>query len=480
MINTSAIQQETVPVKSRIWISTADASIAILQALVAAGALTYYYTNIRGLELFYSSLVWLLFGLWNAVNDPLFGYISDRTKTKLGRRIPYIRFGAPLIALSFISLWVVIPGTDNVQWALFLQMLMALFLYDTLYTAIATSIYIMPYEMAVSNRARSSIYLWKIIFMVFTIVVPLGVERLVKPVAGNAASVAIFVQTMVMFGIGLAVLVLISTLFYREKHYAQEGEQFGFIDSIKRCFSNRSFLLFETISFTIIFVQTALMAGLWYYFDEINVSAVPLYFSLAAGIVAGVVLWISMRDRWGVKKSVRLMSLLFSVGCFLILLGGRLTLPAAAAFFLFGIGFAGGMYLIPLMNGDVIDMDEHRTGLRREGMYAGVNSLVTKPAISIAQAVLLNFMAAFGYNASLAPGSQTVNAETGILLGWVFVPGVLLFTCFVVLRWYPLAGSEWDKIKAQLAEIHAKKEQAYLDSLGYGAEPGPSAQEPAA
>jgi glycoside/pentoside/hexuronide:cation symporter, GPH family len=66
------------------------------------------------------------------------------------------------------------------------------------------------------------------------------------------------------------------------------------------------------------------------------------------------------------------------------------------------------------------------------------------------------------------------------LLGWVFVPGVLLFTCFVLLRWYPLAGPEWDRIKAQLAEVHAEQEKAYLTSLGYAAQPNLSAQEPAA
>ena len=80
--------------------------MAILQSLVAAGALTYYFVNIRGLSTSYTGIVWLLFGVWNAINDPLFGYISDRTKNKLGRRIPYIRYGAPIfILVSSCSGW---------------------------------------------------------------------------------------------------------------------------------------------------------------------------------------------------------------------------------------------------------------------------------------------------------------------------------------------------------------------------------------
>jgi len=181
----TASQEEFVPLKSRVWISAADAATAVLQSLVAAGALTYYFTEIRGLSLQLTGIVWLLFGIWNATNDPLFGYISDRTRTKLGRRIPYIRYGAPIFILGFAMFWINIPGSQGNQSALFFQMLLALFVFDTLYTAIATSLYIMPYEVAISNKARSGIYIWKIIFMIFTIVIPLLIERTIKPDVGD-------------------------------------------------------------------------------------------------------------------------------------------------------------------------------------------------------------------------------------------------------------------------------------------------------
>ncbi len=462
----SALQEERVPLASRIWISLADASVAILQSLVAAGALTYYFVNIRGLSLEYTGIVWLMFGIWNAVNDPLFGYISDRTKSALGRRIPYIRFGTPIFIIAFILFWLDIPGVES-QLGLFLQMLLVLFVYDTLYTAIATSLYIMPYEVAISNKARSSIFVWKIIFMVFTIVVPVAIEGTIKPEVGDLAGISFFRWFMVLFAVAMGVIIFASTFFYKEKHYTQEAEQFGFVRAFIACFTNRSFVVFEVLSFTIIFVQTALMQGLWYYFDEIDVSRTPLYVALAAGIIGGVFLWINRREPWGVKLSTRLFSLIFAIGCFITVFLGQNTIAATLAFFLFGIGFAGGMYLIPLMNGDVVDMDEHRTSLRREGMYAGINSFITKPAISIAQWVMLSIMAAWGYDQGLGKGLQSASAETGILLGWVLVPGILLFISFLALHWYPLDGPEWLGIKAKLAEIHKEKERKYLESKGY-------------
>lgn len=462
----SALQEERVPLPSRIWISVADSAVAILQSLVAAGALTYYFVNVRGLSTYYTGIVWLLFGIWNAVNDPLFGYISDRTKSDLGRRIPYIRYGAPLLVLAFALFWVDVPFLQS-QVGLFIQMLLALFLFDTMYTAIATSLYIMPFEVAISNKARSSIFVWKIIFQVFTIIVPLAIEGTIKPQVGDAAATNVFRWFLIAFGLGMGILVFISTFFYKEKHYTQEEEQFDFLKAFKECFTNRSFVVFEVISFTIIFVQTSLMQGLWYYFDEILVERTPLYIALAAGIIGGVFLWINRREPWGVKRSTQTFSLIFGLGALLIAFLGKNPLAATIGFLCFGLGFAGGMYLIPMMNGDVVDMDEHRTGLRREGMYAGVNSFITKPAISIAQWAMLTVMTAYGYNQELAKGLQSSAAQNGILLGWALIPGILLLISFVSLFWYPLDGKSWLAIKAKLAEIHREKERKYLEAKGF-------------
>ncbi len=466
MENVAQLQEERVPIKSRIGISVADSATNTLQAMVAFSALTYYFVKLRGLDIGLVGIVWLIFGIWNAVNDPLLGYISDRTKSSIGRRLPYIRYGAPIFALAFVLFWINIPGSDGNQTLLFIQMLVALFLYDTLYTSIATNIYIMPYEMAVSNKARSTIYIWKIVFAVFTVAVPIALERF-KPDVGDATGIASFRWLMIGFGIAMAVLIFLSTFFYRENHFAQEQKQPSLLNAAKECFMNRAFVVFEVISFTVIFAQTALMQGLWIYFDEIKVPSLPLYIALAAGIVGGMLLWISRRDRWGIKASTRLMSLLFALGCLTLLLAGRYVIPAAFGFFCFGFGFVGGMYLIPLMNGDVVDFDEHKTGLRREGMYAGINSLITKPAISIAQWALLSILALFGYDQTLAKGTQSGLAQNGVLIGWLAPTAILLLISFLVLAFYPLAGEKWEQIKKQLSLLHHEKERAYMEAHGY-------------
>ena len=461
----ATLKEEVVPVPTRVWISAGDASCGFLQNIAGGGALTYYYTRVMGLSVEWASLAWVIFGLWNAVNDPIIGYITDRTHSSIGRRRPYIRYGAPLFALSFLLLFTELPGTANLQVALFAQLLLGLFIYDTLYTMIASALYLMPYEVAVSNKARSSIYVWKIIFMAFSTGLPLILLPIIQP--GPGQNPTPFRWIMIGLGFGMNAIIFASTFFYEEKHFQQEQEQYGFVRSIRESFRNMPFIIFLISSFTMIYAQTGLMQGVLYYFDELKVSGLPLYLSLLSGIVAGVILWVNMRDRWGVKRCLLVWLGIFALGCLLMLLLGRSTLGGALSFLLIGVGFSGGMYLIPIMNGDVIDFDETLTGLRREGMYAGINSLVTKPAISLAQAIFLAVITRFGYNQTLEKGLQSGSAQTGILIGWMLVPTILLVISFIATRWYPLSGDLWERTKKNLAIQHDEKERAYLAQIGF-------------
>ena len=453
--NVTAVQ-EKVPVSGKFWLSFADCLCGTLNSLLTGGGLTYFFTKFMGMDEGLASIVWILFGIWNAFNDPLFGYISDRTKSKLGRRIPYIRYGSIFYAAVFIITWFKWPFGGS-QTVLFIQMFTSLFLFDTLYTAIATSLYVMPYTMAVTNKARSGIFIWKIGFSLITLAVPLVVFPMIKPEVGSDPTQF----QLIMTGIGvLAFLVIfISTFFYKEKVQDESETQMGILKSVAECFKNRSFVIFEILSFTVIFIQTILMQGVIYYFDEFTTPMPLAYGALGLGAVGGIILWIKMLRPWGVRKCVTIMCIAFAAAATAMCVLGKLTPVALVVFLLTGVGFAGGMYLVPIMNGDVIDYDELRTGARREGIYAGVNSLITKPAISLANAAFLMIAKWFGYDTTLTAGLQSPMAKQGILVAWMAIPALLLILSAVGMKFYPLYGKKWDDQKAELAERHAELDQ---------------------
>ena len=452
--NTLVTHNEKVPVGSKLWLCSADCLCGCLNSLLTGGGLTYFFTSYLGLDTAKASTVWIIFAIWNALNDPLFGYISDHTKSKLGRRIPYIRYGSFFYSLVFVITWIRWPLGAS-QGALFLQMLATLFLFDTLYTAIATSLYVMPYTMAVSNKARSSIFLMKIFFSLVSLGVPLVLFPIIKPAPGEDCTT--FQVIMAAIGVVSFAVIFISTFFYKEKVTTEPDSGDNIFRSVISCFKNRSFVVFEVLSFSVIFIQTVLMQGVIYYFDAFGLPMYAAYGMLGAGAVCGVVLWVKKTIPWGVKKCVFIMCVAFASGAACMAVFGKYSIVAAIGFFIAGVGFAGGMYLVPLMNGDVIDYDEHLCGQRREGMYAGVNSLVTKPAISFANSSFITILGFFGFDMAKSTAMQTDWAKQGILVAWMAVPAILLVLCALSLKFYPLAGKEWDEIKTAIEEKHKDK-----------------------
>ncbi|MBQ9227739.1 MAG: MFS transporter [Eubacterium sp.] len=448
----TTVNEEKIKLSSKLWLCSADCLCSAASGLITGGAMTYFFTKFLGLSEELASTVWIIFAVWNALNDPLFGYISDRTKSKLGRRIPYIRYGSFFYALFFILTWVRWPLGAS-QGALFVQMLATLFLFDTFYTAIATSLYVMPYTMAVSNKARGNLFIMKIFFTLLSMGIPLVLFPLIKPDVGEDPKR--FQLIMVVIGVVTFAVIFTSTFFYKEKVTTDIDENpENIFRSTLDCLKNRSFLIFEILSFTVIFIQTILMQGVNYYFDEFSMPMAAAYGLLGAGAVFGVILWSRKVKPWGVRNCTLLMCIIFAAGAGAMTFFGGNSIVAGVGFFAAGMGFAGGMYLIPLMNGDVIDYDETVTGKRREGMYAGVNSLITKPAISFANAAFIMIAKGFGYDTTVAAGQQSAAAKQGLLVAWMALPAVLLIICAISLKFYPLTGAKWNETKQQLETKH--------------------------
>lgn len=476
-----AVQHEKkVPLHSAMWLAGADSMCGLLCGFAEGGVLTYFFVYFLGLNWGVASIVWILFGIWNAVNDPLYGFIADHGHHKLGRRIPWIRFGAPVYTMLFILTWVAFPSMRQNQVFLGFQMAICLFFFDMLYTAIASAIYVMPYEMAVTNKARSPIFIWKIVFSIISTGVPMFVSGKLNEMLVDMDHYMVFFWIMCGLGIVAGVVIFASTFFYKENGYVKEEEQPKFWVGLWACLKNKSFLLFEVISFTVIFAQANLMNGLtaaWAMWGPDwlgkDLSQYICLGTMVVGAAVGVVFDSLTREKIGAKKLVLVMCAAMALGCFLGAFLGRYFPVTIAAFFLIGIGFAGGMYLIPVINGDVIDKDEMVNGSRREGVYAGVNSLITKPAASIAQVAYMGILQAFGLVGSTDSqgqilydwAGQDIAVKNGFFYAWMLIPAILLTLSFVAMIFFPLDGKKWNEDKAALAKRHEEKEAAFEQEI---------------
>ncbi len=435
-----------------------------MSGIALGGALTFFYQVKLGLDYSYVSLAWLIFAAWNAINDPLFGIIEDKTRTKIGRHIPYIRYGAPIYGLLFILTW--FPFWEG-ELGLFLNLLLTLFLVDTLFTMIGLVTYSLPAEMAFTAKSRANLLLYSTFISAIGMVISYALP--VVLLTGDRSSVLdpLFRPVMIILGVVSSFILWGSSYYLKENKFAQMDESLGFVASLKETFKNKPFLIFLVALFCFTLAQYNITGSIYYVIDYVlKLSSLGDYLALlplAVAFVGGVLLTQRLVGKYGVKKTFIVGVVFVSGGLIGTAFAGYIIITAIVTLCPTLIGFSMILLTSQAVFGDCVDYDEVKTGKRRETTYSGIGALITKPAISIATALFLSISGAFGFDADLTV--QVPTAATGILYGFALVPGCLmLLVAFLMLK-FPLDGPAWMAQKKRLAEIHYQKEQEYLKVL---------------
>ncbi|TXT66192.1 MAG: putative symporter YjmB [Promethearchaeota archaeon] len=464
------IFEEEIPTSSKLAFGGISFTSGFFSSLVIATSFTYFYNVKLGLAESFTGLAWLIFIAWNAINDPLLGFFQDRTKLeKYGRRIPYIRFGAPLYSFLFILSW--FPIFVGSQLALFFNLLFMLYTFDTLYTMIGLISYSLPAEMAITQESRSNLMVFGAIGSAFSMLLSFVIPAILltgdEPLEVDPL-IPIFRITMIIFGIIGGIIMFVSSYYIKENKYAMMEEPLNFKESIIETFKNKPFVIFEISNFIFLTAQFILTNGVLYYVDFVLdlkgiMAMVPLIlFFLMVFLFFPV--YSKMVKIWGLKKTF-IFCLLFTSAAFIIgfIIGWNFA-PAIVAMILMGAGLSGYFLTNQMIMADIIDNDEILTGKRRETSYAGMNALITKPTNSIAPWLFLTIIGAFGF-INEPEASQPESAEIGIMIAFTLIPAILILISAAIMYFYPLAGSEWKSKKEELHEIHQKKEEEYLKKL---------------
>jgi GPH family glycoside/pentoside/hexuronide:cation symporter len=259
---------EKLSLKSKIAYGGLGAGIN-LPSQIAFSAITFFYNTILGLDAELAGIAWLIFSFWNAINDPLFGFIEDHTKSeKYGRRIPYIRFGAPLYGIAFIFCWIPFVDIDS-QIALFFNLIVVLFVFDTLFTILGLINYTLPAEMAITSKERANLLLYSSVITSISLLISFILPLFL--LTGNEApdSPQIFIISMIFVAIISAVILFISSYYLKENKYTQLEDTLPIIQGIIETFKNKPFMVFEVANFSFTIGQTILTTAIFYYVDYV-------------------------------------------------------------------------------------------------------------------------------------------------------------------------------------------------------------------
>ena len=458
--------KDRIPVKSKVAYGSANTASSILSG-IGLSAITFFYNVKLGLSAELIGIGWLIFSVWNAINDPIFGYIQDRTKSKLGRRIPYLRYGAPVYGILFIIIWFPIVDVND-KIALFFYFELMLFAFDTIFTIIGLITYALPAEMALSSKERASLMVYSTLLGGIGYIVTFLFPVMLLTGDKTTEISPDFLVTMIFLGVICAVVIFISSYFLKENTFTQLEESLGIVDAVKETFKNKPFLINEVSVFTLLISSTTLTTAIFYYVDYVLklsgfMTIVPLLLIFLMVFVFAYIYGTKIIPKYGLKK-VNIFGLIFSGLSFILLfLIGWNFDSAIPSFLLIGIGLSALMITAPIIFADTVDYDETRTGKRRETTYSGIEALITKPAISIANWLFLLAIDSFGFQPNSA--IQTDSAIFGIMLGFTIIPAVFVLFGALVMKFYPLDGPKWEAQKLELQKIHEQKEKEYLEYL---------------
>lgn len=366
-------EADTIPVWRKVAYGAGDGGINL--AYTAIGFyLLWFMVNVGGLSPGTAGLAFLLARIWDALIDYGVGRISDATRSRWGRRRPYLLFGAIPVAVCFAVLWQVPDAPESLKFAYYTLVLMA---FNTAFAFVVIPYGALMAEMTQDYQERTKLAGIRMGFaFAGTLLGAAGVSLLVDVWFASWGKVQAFQGMGVILGVLAAVLIFVAALGSREKVRSRPFVQDGFWTTLLSLFRLREFrlalgmFLLNMVGFDII-----MSVFLFYVGDVMGVAGDTTVFMAIPLVVAMLVgsLWVYLGNRYGKTRTYGFAVAYFvpSLLLFFFLPSGNLT-GLVVVCILIGIGVSATQILPFSVMPDVIEMDEYKNGVRREGAFFGL------------------------------------------------------------------------------------------------------------
>lgn len=414
----------------------------------------FFYVDVVKLPTYLSALGMLIFAVWNALNDPIMGFVSDLTKTHWGRRIPYLIGAAFPFGAAYCLLWTPPFTQIDQSFLLFLYFVIFICLFDAFYTITAINLTALFPEMYPTLKERSQVNLFRQSFVMLGLLLGIALPPAIFASWGWGAMGAII-------GVTITIVTFLAAWGSREKLEYERDKPLHLFQAIAATIENRSFLTFVLANFCIQYTLTIVLAGTPFFIKYVlNLPSSAITYVLGPALVAAFLtlhFWRWLEIRTG-AKTVFLVSTILMIVALLPILYLHNILALSILSILVGIGFSGFVTVADIMLSDVIDEDEISTGTRREGVFFGLNAFIIRFAVILEVLSISAVFIRFGYNPYVY--TQAKGFVFGLRLLMAGLPIIALFLGFLIMLTYPLAGKTLAEMDAKLIELHKKKKIA--------------------
>lgn len=426
-------------------------SLGVATPAEAIGAvIVFYIVDTKNLPTAWYASFWIFYTIYNALNNPALGYMSDRTRSRWGRRRPYVLFGGlPYVAAFALIFMAPFDGKTN-PLGLLIFFGIAIIIWEGLYTAIATGYYGLLPEMFGSYEERTDASAKMNLFQILALI--LG--GAVMPALGTALGWPVVAIILAVIS-AIAIYSGYPALFERKD--LQTDTSFPFMDSLKATFVNRSYLTATGAQTMRFFATGTLQTGILFYLkyslkvDESQAGIIlGISFLIAALSIYPWRNWVA--NKLDSRRTLIIANVVTIAGIIPMGFAPNINFTYAAAVIV-GIGLGGLILIGDVIMSEVIDEDEVKTGHQRAGMYFGMSGFVITLGGLLVSTVFALVMPAFGYDTLLDVQPATVDLGFRIFLTVPTTIGLLL--SMLLLWMYPLHGKYFAEIKETLDKKRA-------------------------
>ena len=448
-------KDERIPLRTKVLYGAGDIGFSLTDTTIAVVFLIFV-TDVVGLDPALAAAAIFVGKSWDWINDPLIGYLSDRTRTRWGRRRPFLLFGFLPFALAFTALWWKPPIANQVLLAAYYAG--AYFLYDLCATLVYMPYFALTPELTLDYDERTALTSYRMAFSILGGLIAFVVPMMIidKTIPENAPRVLLMGA---LFGLISGLPLLLTFFGTRERSEYREHAQPALKASIRAALRNRPFLfavgVFLFTWTAIEFIQGMLLFFLKY---RMLLEDVSEYVAGTVFVVALFTLpfWEWASRRWD-KRIAYIIGMVFLSAVIITLIAVDPSWGLVMVFVLAGLAGIGvaAVHVLPwAMIPDAIEWDEVETGERHEGMFYSLVTLLRKVASSIAVPLMALALKWSGFSSNAPEQSPGAIRAIQMLMGPV--PSVFLVVGIVFAIFYPLGRERHASLRAELA---ARKKQ---------------------
>jgi len=427
-------KRKEVSIKEKSIFASADFFGGGGQTIVAVIYLIFL-TNVVGINPAWAGVVIMISKIWDAISDPLMGVISDNTRSKHGRRKPYIFAGGIILIFSMALLWY--PVTFGTEVGLIVYVTITYLLYSTVSTMIAVPYSSMSTEVCTNYEETNRINLLRLVFsLVSTAICTLVPVEVFGALSRGEISITTFYLIIVIgFGLFFSIPLILAGIFAKERvYYGDEKSKFSINQFVKplKVKSFRKLLglylcqstNLDLLSAIALFYSLYVIKGM----DETIFMASFLVVQLLMLPILNML--VNKTPKTKLYRSGLPLSIISAIFIGLFPSDGNVIYVYIATAMM-AIGFAGAQTMSWIIFPDVVDISQLGLGERISGSLSGVMTFIRKVASAIAIFIIGNVLSFTGYiepkgvgDVPIQPDSTILGLRVIFIFSWVIIMGI--------------------------------------------------------